>query len=292
MRYQAIDHHRGQYPVRWMCRWSAVSHSGYYAWLKHKQRIARESAELLAQIKAIHADSRGVFGSPRVQQALALQGVQVSVYRVARLMRENQIAGIPKRKWRAGRKRGQRPLDVRDHTQRDFTADAPNVKWVIDITEFKTAEGKLYLAALMELFSREIIGWSMQAHMAASLAIAAVQMALMQRDRSQPVILHSDRGTQFTSKAYQAFLKANKVICSMGAVGSCYDNAAMESFFSLLKRECTSRKKYATRAELRADVFDYIERFYNRQRPHSHNQGLPPAKRAGNELFPLNQVSV
>jgi putative transposase len=205
-------------------------------------------------------------GAPRIWDDLRHEGETCSLNRVARLMRVNDLRGIPqKRRW--GKKpSGQRPAGIQNHLQRDFQADAPNTKWVTDITYIDTDEHWLYLSAVLDLHSGIVVGWSMSPHQSRDLVIQAVLMALWQREDRSPVILHSDRGCQFTSGEYQRFLKGHNLICSMSGVGSCADNAAMEGFFGLLKRERVKRRKYRMRAEARADVFDYIEQFHNPRR--------------------------
>lgn len=181
-------------------------------------------------------------------------------------MQVNAIAGIPSRKkWRE-RKPDSRPGYIENHLNRDFTATEENTKWVTDITYIRTGEGWLYLAVIVDLFDGQVIGWSMSSRMKKQLVIEAVMMALWRRQDKSSVILHSDRGSQYTSDEYQLFLKDHNVICSMSAVGSCYDNAAAESFFGVLKRERVNRRHYLTRAEARADIFDYIERFHNQRK--------------------------
>jgi len=207
-----------------------------------------------------------VLGAPRIWDDLRHEGESCSLNRVARLMQINGIQGIPqKRRW--GRKpSGQRPTGIQNHLQRDFKADAPNNKWVTDITYIDTDEHWLYLSVVLDLHSGIVVGWSMSHRQTRELVIQAVLMALWQRENRSSVILHSDRGCQFTSGEYQRFLKGHNLICSMSDVGTCADNAAMEGFFGLLKRERVNRRKYRTRAEARADVFDYIERFHNPRR--------------------------
>jgi putative transposase len=199
-------------------------------------------------------------------EELRYLGEPCSRNRVARLMRDDGLRGIPqRRRWRA-KPTGIRPDHVQNHLARDFTADEPNTKWVTDITYIRTAEGWLYLSVVVDLYSGRVVGWSMSARQDRQLVLQAVLMALWQRTDRSPVVLHSDRGCQFTSDEYQRFLKGHQLQASMSAVGSCADNAAAESFFGMLKRERVNRRQYSTRAEARADVFDYIERFHNPRR--------------------------
>ena len=267
MRYQAIERCRGTYPVKMMCRLLKVSTSGYYDW-RHRppSKRALDNQRLLRRISALHEDSDGVHGSPRIWEDLRYEGETCSLNRVARLMKEHDIQGIPAaRKWRS-RKPEQRPGNIRNHLERDFTADTAGTKWVTDITYIRTGEGWLYLTVVVDLFCGQVVGWSMSGRMDRQMVIQAVLMALWQRKNKEPVVLHSDRGSQFTSHEYQQFLSGHNITCSMSAVGSCYDNAAAESFFGLLKRERVNRRRYATRSEARADVFEYIELTYNRRK--------------------------
>lgn len=248
-----------------MCRCLRVSPSGYYDWRNRGPSArAQDNARLLQRIKAIHADQDGAIGRRRMQEDLEYEGETASVNRIGRLMSKHRIHGIPVAKaWRY-KPSGQRPADIVNHLERDFVALEPNTKWVTDITQVKTKEGWLFLCVVLDLYSKEVVGWSMGARQQRQLVLDAVTAALGQRDDySQPVILHSDRGTQFTSLDVQAFLKDQNIVSSMSAVGHCGDNAPCEGFFGMLKRERTRRKKYRTRAEARSDIFDYIERFHN-----------------------------
>lgn len=267
MRFRMIERCRDAFPVRMMCRCLRVSPSGYYDW-RDRPLSARavENERLLVRIRSLHTESDGVLGAPRIWDDLRHEGEDCGLNRVARLMQANDIRGIPqKRRW--GKKpSGQRPDGILNHLERKFQAEEPNTKWVTDITYIDTDEGWLYLSAVKDLYSGMIVGWSMAANQTRELVLQAVLMALWQREGRSPVILHSDRGCQFTSGEYQRFLKGHNLVCSMSAVGSCADNAAMEGFFGMLKRERINRRRYRTRVEARADVFDYIERFYNPRR--------------------------
>ncbi len=218
------------------------------------------------RIRRLHAESDGVFGSPRMRDELRFLGETCSRNRVARLMRSDGLRGIPqRRRWRV-KPTGTRPDHVQNPLARDFSADELNTKWVTDITYIRTAEGWLYLAFVLDLYSGRVVGWLMSARQDTQLVLQAVLMALWQRTDRSPVVLHSDRGCQFTSDEYQRFLKGHQLRSSMSRVGSCADNAAAEGFFGLLKRAHVNRKRYQTRAEARNDVFDYIERFHNPRR--------------------------
>ena len=264
MKYEAIQRHRSQYPLRLMCRCLQVSHSGFHDWARRMPSLrAQDNARLLERIRQHHVESDGVMGAPRMHEELGYEGETASLNRVARLMSGAGLSGVPqKRRWRH-KPSGNRPTFVRNHLERDFVALEPNTKWVVDITFIKTGEGWLYLCGVLDLFSGKVVGWSMSSVQDRHMVLKAVMMACWQRPDRAPVILHSDRGTQFTSADYQQFLKDHQIISSMSAVGHCGDNAAMEGFFGLLKRERIYRRRYLTLAEARADVFDYIERFHN-----------------------------
>lgn len=259
-----IQHCRDEYPIRLMCRCLQVSPSGYYAWQgRSPSARAKDNARLLVRIREIHEDSRGVIGAPRMHEDLTAEGETASFNRIARLMAAHGIAGWPrKRKRRQGRP-AIRPVDARNLLERDFTALEPETKWVTDITEIQTLEGKLYLCVVLDLYSKLVVGWSMHHRQDRHMVIRAVEMAVWQRQGGWSVILHSDRGSQFASDDYQRFLNRNTLICSMSSVGHCGDNAACEGFFGMLKRERAAHRLYRTRDEGRADLFDYIERFHN-----------------------------
>lgn len=260
-----IQRCRNEYPVRLMCRCLKVSASGYYAWQgREPSPRAQENARLVRRIREIHEDSRGVIGAPRMHEDLRDEGETVSLNRVARLMAAERIQGWPRRKRRGfGRAASGRPAGVKNLLERDFSAPEPERKWATDITEIATLEGKLFLCVVLDLYSKLVIGWSMHHRQDRQMVIRAVEMAVWQRQGDWSVILHSDRGSQFTSADYQRFLNRNTLVCSMSAVGHCGDNAACEGFFGQLKRERVSHRSYRTRDEARADLFDYIERFHN-----------------------------
>ena len=247
-----------------MCKQLKVSTSGYYDWRNREAcKTKQDNTILLGKIKEIHDESDGVIGSPRMTEKLNSIGYSCSPNRIARLMKVNNIKGIPQKKKWLSKKSTARPDGIINHLNRDFNAQNVNTKWVTDITYIKTAEGWLYLCVVIDLYSKVVIGWSMSQNQTTHLVIQAVLMALWQKERSKTVILHSDRGSQFTSDDYQKFLFDNNVISSMSAVGSCADNAACEGFFGVMKRERVNRRNYKTRSQARADIFDYIERFHN-----------------------------
>ena len=231
-----------------MCRCLEVSTSGFYAWASRRPGARDQAnARVLARIREIHEDSKGVIGAPRMREDLADEGECVSVNRVARLMASAGLQGWPRRrKRRFGGKPGARPVGIENRLERDFNANEPETKWVTDITEVVTQEGKLYLCVVVDLYSKLVVGWSMH----------------HRQDRAE-VILHSDRGGQFISGTYQKYLGSNALVSSMSAVGHCADNAACEGFFGMLKRERVHHRSYRTRDEARADLFDYLERFHN-----------------------------
>jgi putative transposase len=259
-----IERCREAYPVRMMCRLLGVSPSGFYdATGRVPSSRDRDNARLLEEVRQLHAESDGVRGSPRITDELRYRGETCGRNRIARLMRLNGLRGIPQRRQWRSKPSTARPAEVTNQLERDFTADAPNRKWVTDITYIRTAERWLYLCVVVDLYGGRVVGWSMSHRQERQLVLQAVLMALWQRDDRHPVILHSDRGCQFTSDEYQRFLKGHNLVCSMSAVGSCADNAPAEGFFGMLKRERVNRRCYQSHAEARADVFDYIERFYN-----------------------------
>jgi putative transposase len=264
VRYQSIQRCRGVYPVQLMCRCLKVSTSGFYAWsVRSPSPRERDNRRLLARIREHHEASDGVMGMPRMHEELTDEGETASRNRIARIMAKDGLQGIPQRRqWRRKRS-GVRPAHVRNHLERDFTATGPNTKWVTDITYIYTAEGWLYLCVVVDLYGGKVIGWSMSSIQDRQLVLRAVLMACWQRPGRQTVILHSDRGTQFTSYEYQQFLKDHHLTLSMSEVGHCGDNAPAEGFFGMLKRERVNRRRYLTVDDARADVFDYIERFHN-----------------------------
>lgn len=253
-----------------------VSTSGYYAWRKHTpSKRQRDDAMLTQKIRAIHRRSRGTYGAPRVHADLRDQGIAVGYKRVARLMRAGGLRGASghRRPVTTRRQKGARPAP--DLVERNFTASRPDALWVADITYIPTNAGFLYLAVVLDAFSRRIVGWSMAAHLRTELVLAALEMALRQR-RPEGVIHHSDQGSQYTSIAFGARCQDAGVRPSMGSVGDCYDNAMCESFFGRLECELLEREHFATRAEARLVLFEYIEGWYNPHRRHSGLEYLSP----------------
>ena len=279
MKFRFIDDHLGQFSARRMCRVLGVSPSGFYAWRKRPEcRRKREDRRLTVEIKAIHKANRRVYGSPRVHQELAAMGLRHGRKRVARLMRENDIRAKQVRKFRATTDSKHSYAVAPNLLQRDFQADMPNQKWLTDITYIWTREGWLYLAAVMDLFSRPIVGWSMSRRMTKELVLEALAMAVEHRRPGPGLIHHSDRGSQYACGDYRRALTDHGMVCSMSRKGDCWDNAPMESFFHTLKTELVHHRDYQTRNQAKADIFEYIEVFYNRSRRHSALGYMTPAQ--------------
>ena len=277
MRYACIRRRRSLYPVRMMCDALKVSASGYYDWqARPESPRATFDRHLTETIRQVHAESDGTYGSPRIHAELNATGHPCGRPKVARLMRNAGLKGCPKRRFRVTTKSGL--TRARNLLEQDFSAETTNQRWASDITYLWTGQGWLYLAVVMDLYSRRIIGWSMSRRINRHLVLDALNMALGQRRPGENLIHHSDRGVQYLSDDFQALLKVNGITCSMSDKGSCYDNAVVESFFASLKRERTKRRNYRTRDEARADVFDYIERFYNRKRRHGYVGNISPVQ--------------
>ena len=272
-----METQRQTYPVQVLAAVLGVSRSGYYAW-RHRRPSARAQANtaLLAAIRKAHAQSRGTYGSPRIWRKIRATH-PCGRHRVARLMRQAQLQGLPQRRFHCTTQRSGTRLDVPDRLKRDFMAATPNRKWVSDITYIPTAEGWLYLAVILDLYSRLVVGWAMGTELTADLVLTALEMAAARRPLPEGLLYHSGHGTQYTSAAVQAWLTQHGLLASLGSVGDCYDNAVAESFFSTLKRECVHRHPFQTRKEARTVIFEYIEVFYNRERLHSTLGYLSPA---------------
>ena len=277
MRFEFIDDHQGDFPVTRMCKALNVSPSGYYAWRKRPVSV-REMAnqELMVKIEAVFEASDRTYGSPRVYRALIAQGVACSENRVARLMRLRSLQAKQVRRFMSTTKRNKAHRAAPNRLKRDFTTDGPDQKWLADITYIPTLEGWLYLAAILDLFSRRIVGWAMSDRMTSALTLRALRMAIRQRRPRPGLIHHSDQGSQYTDKDYQAVLTVHGIQASMNSVGTWYDNAPMESFFGTLKSERVHHAVYRSRDEASPDVFYYIEGFYNRSRLHSSLDYLSP----------------
>ena len=277
MRFQFIEDHRDKFPVTRMCRVLEVSSSGYYAW-RVRPPSAREMAnrELVKKIEAVYNANYGTYGSPRIYRELKDQGVTCSKNRVARLMRLYHIRAKQTKGYKVTTKRNKAHPVAPNLLKRDFSADRPDHKWLSDITYIPTLEGWLYLALILDLYTRRIVGWAMSDRMTSDLTLAALKMALQRRQPGPGLIHHSDQGSQYTDQAYQALLKDHDIQASMNGVGNWYDNAPMESFIGTLKSEWVHHRVYRTRDEARPDLFFYIEAFYNRRRRHSSLDYLSP----------------
>jgi putative transposase len=271
MRFRFVEDHRADYPVRVLCAALGISPSGFYAWRSRPESArAAENKVLLEQIRQVHGDSGGRYGSPRVHAALRARSIRVGRGRVERLMRRHGVRALAARPRRISTTNSRHSFPVAPNLlRRQFTAAAPNKVWLADITYLPTDEGWLYLAAVMDLHTRRIIGWSMRDHLRAEGALAALQMAV-QRQKPEPgLIQHSDRGVQYACGDYMTALKKAGITPSMSRQGNCLDNAPMESFFHSLKTELVHHRHYETHDQAHRDVFAYIEGFYNRQRLHS-----------------------
>lgn len=271
MKYRFIEAHRHAYPVTMMCRVLAVARTGYYQWRKQPLR-ARKVANLvlLMHIRDIFEQSRETYGSHRIQAELAAQGIRCGRKRVARLMRLHNLKPKTVRSFKVVTTDSNHKLPVApNRLQQQFTAERPDQTWLTDITYVPTTEGWLYLAVILDLYSRRVVGWAMSDSLHRQLVIDALQMALTTRQPPPGLLHHSDRGSQYASDEYQLLLTKHRMVASMSRKGNCYDNAPVESFFGTLKTELVFHQQYATRAEARLDIFEYIEVFYNRFRRHS-----------------------
>jgi transposase InsO family protein len=270
MKYTFMAAHVGDFKVKRMCRALRVGRSGYYAWRRRSPSTrAQANQALVVLIRAEHRASRQTYGSPRIQAALRRKGVTCGRHRVAHLMRQDGLCARPRRKGHpvtTQRQPGVVPASNR--LNQDFSASAPNRKWVSDFTYIETGEGWLYLAVILDLFSRRVIGWAMSETMDTVLVESALRMALLSRQPEAGLLHHSDQGCQYTSAAYLDCLNTALTQISMSRVGNCYDNAVIESFFGTLKTECVTGP-FLTRAQARTTIFEYMEVWYNRQRLHS-----------------------
>jgi transposase InsO family protein len=271
VRFAFIRDHRHEFPVEVACDVLGVSRSGFYAWDERPASPAEvRRGEVLEQIRQVHRESRRTYGSPRVHRALAARGVRCCENTVAKLMRGQAIRSKAARPFvvRTTDSRHDRPV-AENVLGREFYPDRPDQVWTADITYIPTAEGWLYLAVVLDLFSRRVVGWATADHLRAGLACDALRMALGHRRPRGELLHHSDRGVQYASDAYRDMLREHGIEPSMSRKGNCWDNAVTESFFSTTKRELTHHESYATREEAKGSLFEYIEVFYNRQRLHS-----------------------
>ena len=279
MRYQYIREHRQEFSVKRMCQLLGVTRSGYYAWQPEKAgRRALENEVLVEQIRIEYKTSRQTYGSPRIRASLLRKGVVCGRHRVARLMRREGMSPQKRHRWHPVTTQRQPGLiPPPNRLNQDFSAIRANAKWVSDVTYIDTAQGWLYLAIVLDLFSRRVVGWAMAEQINTALVETALHMALQDRQPTAALLHHSDQGSQYTSAAYQSRLAHAKIQKSMSRVGNCYDNAVAESFFGTLKAECVTGQ-FATHASARTAIFEYIEVWYNRQRLHSSLGYLSPAE--------------
>jgi putative transposase len=272
-----MQKHTNKFSIKRMSKMLNISRSGYYDFIKREpSKRTNEDKELLNKINEIHSKSRQTYGSPRVHAALKLEGEKCSRKRVARLMKKEGIQAKMKKRFKITTRANPKAKPAPNLLQQDFTAQQSNQRWVADITYVVTAEGWLYVAAVLDLFSRKIIGLAMNERMTADLVTAALEQALVHRKPQPGLIHHSDKGCQYTSLQFQALLKNYNITVSMSGTGNCFDNAAMESFFHTLKTEHIYFEHYKTRGEAKLSIFEYIEVFYNRQRLHSTLGYLTP----------------
>lgn len=277
MKFAFISKHRREFEVEQMCETLNVSRSGYYGWQRREpSQRSREDERLKTSISRSHAASYRTYGRPRVHEDLKAEGERVSAKRVARIMRENQLFSKHVRKFRRTTDSDHAFPIAENVMDREFAADVANTKWVTDITYVPTAEGWTYLAVVLDLFSRRVVGWKMGATLERSLVLEALRMALSGRKPEKGLLHHSDRGSQYASNEYRELLSAHEMLASMSRRGNCWDNAVAESFFKTLKVERVHDRRYLTRDEAMSDIFQYIEVFYNRKRRHSVIGQLAP----------------
>lgn len=279
MRFAFIHAEKAFFAVSTLCRVLGVTRQGYYAWAKRPESARSQSdRELAEQVRAVHDESRGTYGSPRVQAALRRQGLRVGKGRIERSMRQLGLHGRRPRRFRTTTVRdGDHPV-APNTLDREFRAARPNAAWVTDITYVRTTQGFSYLAVIIDLFSRAVVGWAVDTDMSTAFVLRALRMALLHRDPPEGLLHHSDRGCQYTSRAYREALAEAGIGASMSRKGNCWDNAVAESFFSTIKAELLDGTPWTSNAQLRAALFDYIEVFYNRQRLHSTLGYISPAE--------------
>ncbi len=274
-----IQKNRHAFRMQTMCEILEVSRAGFYAWRNRPESThKREDKRLIELVKASFKESRDTYGYRRVYKDLRAQGERCSKHRIARLMRQNEIHPKTRRKFKMTTDSNHDKPIYDNLLRQQFNAAAPNQRWVSDITYISTVEGWLYLAVIMDLYSRRIVGWSMSHRMQESLVIDAMRMALFRRRVKSSLLLHSDRGSQYASDNFQQLLREHGISCSMSRKGNCWDNAAMESFFHSLKTECVYHERLQTRDDAKKTIFDYIEVFYNQRRRHSFLNYLSPAE--------------
>jgi putative transposase len=284
-RFAFVDRERARYPVNLLCALLRVSRSGYYAWAGRGPSTRRLADEVLAeQIRGFHTASRCTYGAPRIHDDLRDAGVRVGRKRVARIMREHGLEGVHRRSWRHATTADPAAQPAPDLLDRDFTATAPNQKWVADVTYVPTVAGWLYLAVVLDVFSRRVVGWAMDTHRKTRLVCDAVAMAVANRGGAEAgvvagVIHHSDRGGEYTSRDLQIALRGCGALASMGSVADCFDNSMAEAFFATLETELfwvQPHRRFTTHRDAKLAIFDYVEVFYNRQRRHTSIGSIPP----------------
>ena len=277
MRFTFIQMEKAVYSLCTLCRVMQVSRSGYYKWLgRTRSARAIRNAELTTKIRAIHNHSNKTYGSPRIHAELREEGTPISRKRVARIMRQESIAGVPRKRYRHTTDSNHKYAIASNLLNRTFDVKTPNTVWSCDITHVWTWEGWLYLAVVMDLFSRRVVGWAAAHHMRTELVLNAFDMAVARRSPADGIIHHSDRGSQYASSAYQRALTPYGMVCSMSRKGNCWDNAVVESFFGTLKTEVINRQSWTTRKSAKEAIIDYIEFFYNTHRRHSHLGYISP----------------
>lgn len=271
MKYAFIAEHCHEHRIQVLCRVLKVSRSGYYAWLtRPMSERERHAAEIVEAMRQIHVATMETYGSPRMHVELVESGFSISLGRVERLMKAHGIVAKQSKRHRRTHQHRVTQGPAENVLNGEFYAAGPNEKWVCDITFIETLQGWLYLAIVLDLYSRAIVGWSMSEQINGKLVEDALAMAIEQREVTGPTLVHSDQGSQYTSAAYRRQIEGSGMICSMSRKGACYDNAVAESFFHTLKTELVYGKRYGTRAEAKQSIFKYIELFYNRKRRHSH----------------------
>jgi len=267
------------WPVAWMCRQLNVSRSGFYAWGEREPSArSRRDQQLAVKVAAIHTQSRGTYGSPSIRDELAKDDEQVGTKRVARLMREAGLSGNPVKKFKRTTDSAHHLPVAKNLVKRRFEAEQPDQLWVTDITYVWTWEGFLYLATVIDVFSRRVVGWAIADHMRTELPLEALDMAIRERRPAPGLVHHSDRGSQYASRAYRKRLKDQGMKCSMSRKGDCWDNAVAESFFATLKRELIYRQSWPTKVRAMAAITEYIACFYNSWRRHTELGGVSPMK--------------
>jgi len=279
LRCEAIERHRGLYPLVMMCRLLEVRRNTYYAWRRRPEsRRVKEDRRLVMEIEVSHRASDRSYGSPRVHEDLQEQGLRCGRKRVARLMRENGIRAKQARRYKVTTDSDHNHPVAANLLDRQFDVDGPDRVWTADITYIRTREGWLYLAVILDLFSRRVVGWSMSNRVYGQLTLGALRMAQSRRRPQVGLLHHSDRGSQYACRDYRAVLEQHGMICSMSRKGDCWDNAVSESFFKTLKAERVNDRDYWTREEAKTDIINYIERFYNRKRRHSYLGYISPVE--------------